>query len=90
VPNHNNMPAQPTTSTESSEATSRRWDFEVSQLLTQAAALCIEHGIEIDAYLSGAWAAYVDARPGMRHYLEERQLRDHLDELRKLGRMAQA
>jgi hypothetical protein len=90
VQNHNDPPVELTTPTEASEATPQPWHFEVSELLTQAATLCIEHGLELDAYLSGAWAAYVDARPGMRHELEELHLRDQLDELRKLGRMAKA
>ncbi|HET7504405.1 MAG TPA: hypothetical protein VFK02_25460 [Kofleriaceae bacterium] len=66
------------------------WHAAVSQLLSQAAALCIEHGVDVDAYMSGAWAAYVEARPGMRDQLEEMQLRDQLDELRRLGRLASA
>jgi len=90
VQNHNNTPTELKTFPEPGEAPQRPWHFEVSRLLTQAATLCIEHGLEIDAYLSGAWAAYVDARPGMRSQLEELQLRDQLDELRKLGRVAQA
>ena len=88
--NHNNTPAEFNFSTEPNDARPRPWHFEVSQLLTQAATLCIEHGLEIDAYLSGAWAAYVDARPGMRSQLEELQLRDQLEELRRLGRIAKA
>ena len=66
------------------------WQFEVSQLLQRAAALCTEHGVEVDAYMSGAWSAYIEARPGMREQLEEAQLRDQLDELRRMGRIAEA
>jgi hypothetical protein len=66
------------------------WHCEVSQLLTRAAILCIQHGIDVDAYMSGAWAAYVEARPGMRSQLEELHLRDQLEELRRLGRIGQA
>jgi len=84
VQNQNSSPV------ELSEGESPPWYFEVSQLLTQAAILCIQHDLDIDAYMSGAWAAYVEARPGMRNQIEELHLRDQLEELRRLGRMGQA
>ena len=56
-------------------------------LLDEAAVGC---DVEVDAFVRGAWAAYVDARPGMRERLEEAQLRAQLDELRKSGQIAQA
>lgn len=71
-------------------AASRPWQAEVGQLLQRAAALCIEHGVEVDAYMSGAWSAYIEGRPGMREELEEAQLREQLDELRRLGHMGEA
>ncbi|HVK88960.1 MAG TPA: hypothetical protein VM513_32795 [Kofleriaceae bacterium] len=66
------------------------WDAEVGGLLAAAAELCVEHGLDVDTFMKGAWNAYVEARPGMRDYLEEMQLRNQLDELRKLGRMGEA
>lgn len=66
------------------------WDSEVGGLLAAAAALCVEHGLDVDTFMHGAWDAYVEARPGMRDYLEELQLRSQLDELRRLGRMGEA
>ena len=66
------------------------WQAEVGRLLTQAAALCVQEGVDVDNFMRGAWSAYVEARPGMRDYLEEMQLRDQLEEIRKLGRMAEA
>jgi hypothetical protein len=68
----------------------RPWHAEVSQLLQRAAALCTEHGVDPDAFMSGAWSAYVEARPGLRDQLEEAHLVAQLDELRKLGRMGEA
>lgn len=80
--------------TETNEATGPvvrlPWHVEVSLLLSRAAALCGEHGIDIDSFTSGAWAAYVEATPGMRDQLEELQLRKQLDELRQLGRLPSA
>jgi hypothetical protein len=84
------MPAEVVPPTEPIEPTRRPWHAEVSLLLSQAATLCVEHGVDVDAYMSGAWAAYLEARPGMRDQLEEMKLRDQLDELRKLGRMGSA
>jgi len=80
----------PTEPTEPTEPARHPWHAEVSQLLSQAAALCVEHRVDLDAYMSGAWAAYVEARPGMRDYFEEMRLRDELDQLRKLGRLGSA
>lgn len=66
------------------------WQAEVGRLLTAAAALCVQEGVDVDNFMKGAWSAYVEARPGMRDYLEEMQLRDQLEEIRKLGRMGEA
>jgi hypothetical protein len=80
--------AQPETS--ESEARELPWQIEVGRLLTRAAAICVEQGVDVEAFMKGAWSAYVESRPGMRDYLEEIQLRDQLEEIRKLGRMGQA
>ena len=66
------------------------WHAEVGQFLTHAAELCVEHGVDLDGFMKGAWSAYVEARPGMRDYLEELQLRNQLDEIRKSGGMGEA
>jgi hypothetical protein len=79
-----------TAESESIEAPRRPWQAEVGTLLTQAAALCVEHGVDVDNFMKGAWSAYVESRPGMREQLEELELRDQLEEIRKIGRMAEA
>jgi hypothetical protein len=66
------------------------WHAEVGDLLAQAAILCVEHGVDLDGFMKGAWSAYVEARPGFRDYLEEMHLRTQLDELRKADRMPKA
>lgn len=66
------------------------WQAELDTLLLQAAELCVEHDLDIEAFMSEAWSAYVEARPGFREYLEELQLRNQLEELRKTGRVAEA
>ena len=76
--------------TEPVEAPRQPWQAEVSNLLAAAAALCVEHGVDVDNFMRGAWSSYVEARPGMRDYLEEVQLREQLEEIRKAGRMGEA
>lgn len=69
---------------------SKPWHAEVGDLLAQAAILCVEHGLDVDTFMKGAWSAYVEARPGLRDYIEEMQLRNQLEELRKLDRIGKA
>ena len=66
------------------------WTAQLEELLAQAAALGARHGVDADAFMKGAWTAYIDARPGLREQLEEMQLKTQLDELRKQGRMGEA
>ena len=60
---------------------------EWEALLSQAAR---RYDGDADAFLRGAMAAYLDAHPGMREHLEELQLREQLEKLRKSGLMAEA
>jgi hypothetical protein len=71
-------------------APTKSWSVEADELLARAAALCVEHGIELDAWMRKAWSAYVEARPGYREFLEETQLREQLKQLREAGRVGQA
>jgi hypothetical protein len=66
------------------------WTAQLDELLAQAAALGARHGVEADAFMQGAWAAFIDARPGLREQLEEMNLKNQLDELRKQGRLGEA
>lgn len=74
----------------SGDSPTKAWHSEVGDLLAQAAELCVQHGLDVDTFMKGAWAAYIEARPGLRDYLEEMSLRNQLEELRKLGRMGNA
>jgi hypothetical protein len=56
-------------------------------LLEQAASRC---DVDPDSFVRGAWAAYLEARPGMKEHLEELHLRAQLEELRKEGRIGLA
>ena len=68
----------------------KQWHSEVGDLLAQAAILCVANGLDVDTFMKGAWSAYVEARPGLKDYIEEMQLRNQLEEIRKLGRMGEA
>lgn len=66
------------------------WHEQVGDMLTQAAALCADHGVDLEQFMKGAWSAYLEAKPGMRAELEDVQLRAQLDALRKRGEMPEA
>jgi hypothetical protein len=89
-PSHSARSAEPETLETEPIDTPRSWQAELGKLLTRAAALCVEHDIEVESFMKTAWSAYVEARPGMRDYLEEMQLRDQLEEIRQAGRMGKA
>jgi hypothetical protein len=78
-------PQQPTES-----APAKPWSASVGELLAQAAALCVDQNVDLDAWMRGAWSAYMDARPGYREFLEDKQLREQLKQLREAGRIGQA
>ena len=90
------MIQQPNTNPASSEVDAepkvpeKAWPAAIGELLTQAAAIGVKHDIDVDAFMRSAWSAYLEARPGMREYLEDMQLRTQLDEYRKSGRMGKA
>jgi len=66
------------------------WLEEVSELLARAAELCVEHEVAVDPFVRGAYSAYIDAHPGLREELADRELQRQLDEMRKQGRLPTA
>lgn len=77
-----------TTRTSSSADTGS--DETVDGLLARAANESVNEGINVETFMARAWAAYIEARPGMREKLEDMQLRAQLDELREAGKIGQA
>ena len=75
---------------ESAPEPATAWQSDVGELLTRAAVICAQHDLDIDAFMRGAWHAYVESRPGFKQYLEDLQLRTQLDEIRKAGQMGKA
>ncbi len=61
------------------------WSDALEQLLTQAAELAATHGVEAEVFVQSAWQACLDARPGLREEIEDKELRSHLKKLRKRG-----
>lgn len=68
----------------------KSWQREVSELLSRAAELSVQHGVDVEPFVGSAYTAYVDARPGMRELLEELQLRETLEQMRDAGQIASA
>ncbi len=79
--------AQPNSALTATEDTS--WS-DVVQLLRRAAQLSAARGGKADQFLQAAWAACLDASPGLREQLEHKELRTQLKKLRKRGLMAMA
>lgn len=63
---------------------------DVVQLIRRAAQLAAERGVDSDLFMQAAWAACLDARPGLREQLEDKELRKELRKLRKRGLIAAA
>ena len=66
------------------------WQSAVCGLLAQAAILAADHRVDLDAFMRGAWSAFIAAHPDLRAQLEELELRDQISTLRKLGRVDEA
>jgi hypothetical protein len=72
------------------EAPPEAWLQELATLLEQAAQLAAANGIDGEVFKRAAWNAYLDAKPGLREELEDKQLRAQLRKLRKRGLVGSA
>jgi hypothetical protein len=63
---------------------------DVVQLLRRAAQLAAERGAETELFMQAAWTACLDARPGLREEIADKELRAQLKKLRKRGLIASA
>jgi len=73
-----------------SNRTAKPWQEEASELIARAAELCVEHDVDLEVFVRGAYSSYLEAKPGMREELRDRQLAQQIDELRRAGRLASA
>lgn len=60
------------------------------ELLAAAAEAAAHSGIELDAFMSAAWAAFMEARPGLREQIEHIQLVAQLESMRQAGKLGSA
>lgn len=60
------------------------------ELLVAAAESAAQAGIDLDAFMSNAWGAFMEARPGLREQIEHIQLLAQLENLRQSGRLGEA
>ncbi len=74
----------------SNRTETKPWLEEVSELLARAAELCVEHEVDIDPFVRGAYSAYLEANPDVREELADRELARQLAEMRKQGRLPTA
>ena len=58
---------------------------ELETLLARAAELAAKDDIDSADFMSAAWNAILDAHPGMREELADKELRSQLKKLRKQG-----
>lgn len=63
---------------------------ELQKLLARAAELSVQQGLATEDFMTAAWNAHLDANPGMRDELIDRELRAQLKKLRRQGLMPQA
>jgi len=63
---------------------------DVVQLLRRAAQQSAARGVDAETFMEAAWAACLDASPGLREQLEDKELRRELKKLRKRGLVAAA
>jgi hypothetical protein len=61
------------------------WIDHLDELLADAAKLAAAHGLEADAFVQAAWQACLEARPGLREEIEDKEWRAQLKKLRKRG-----
>jgi hypothetical protein len=58
---------------------------ELETLLARAAELAAKDEIDSAEFMSAAWNAILDAHPGMREEIADKELRTQLKKLRKQG-----
>ena len=71
---------------------SKHWQELVGDLLTRAAKVCVENGAgaDLQAFMNGAYAAFIAASPGLAEQIADAQLRARLEQMRSAGQVASA
>jgi hypothetical protein len=63
---------------------------EIQKLLLAAAALAASQGLATEMFMNAAWTACLDARPGLREELADKELKSQIRKLRRRGLVGQA
>ena len=71
-------------------AMSKPETIQLEKVFEKAAQISVERDVDLEDFMTAAWEAYVDARPGFRDHLELRHTMEQLSELRRLGKVGQA
>jgi hypothetical protein len=74
---------------ESPESPDPRED-QIEELLARAAKLAASYDLDADAFVQAAWQACLEARPGLREEIEDKEWRAQLKKLRKRGLVGSA
>lgn len=82
--------APASTSEVATAAAEPSWSSEVDTLLTKAAALCVDYGVDPDAFMHACWTACLAARPGLREQIADMQLTAQVENLRGRGMVGEA
>ena len=62
----------------------------LDEVFEKAAQISVEKDVDLEDFMTAAWEAYVDARPGYRDHLEFKYTLDQLAELRRQGKVGLA
>jgi hypothetical protein len=71
-------------------AGARQAELEARTALERAAELAVALGVNLDAFMGAAYAAYLRANPALRRSSEDVQLLAHMAELRRRGGVPEA
>lgn len=74
----------------SEPANDRDAQADAKETLLRAAEQAVSSGVELDAFMTSAYAAYLQANPTVRERIESNHLMAQIDELRRRGALASA
>ena len=71
-------------------AMSKPETIQLEKVFEKAAQISVERDVDLEDFMTAAWEAYVDARPGFRDHLEFQHTLEEIAKLRRLGKVGQA
>lgn len=64
--------------------------IHLEEVFEKAAQISVERDVDLEDFMTAAWEAYVDARPGFRDHLEFQHTLEQIAELRRRGKVGLA